>query len=128
MIPLEKNNKMANGGEETMAEVSEAALQRLEEERRKLNPNPTEIRMAVERAKTDTASVNRVRELLGSKLRVETTDGRVFIGTFVGIDDGMNVIMTGVEVSIPLASGKICTQYFPNALFKKQWIASIESA
>ncbi|KDQ54994.1 hypothetical protein JAAARDRAFT_134682 [Jaapia argillacea MUCL 33604] len=43
------------------------------------------------------ASITRLKGLLRRLLRVSTIDGRVFLGTFVGTDDSLNVILISTE-------------------------------
>lgn len=42
-------------------------------------------------------SVNRLNILLRQTLRITITDGRVFLGTFVGTDQPLNIILVNTE-------------------------------
>ncbi|KAE9397876.1 hypothetical protein BT96DRAFT_50808 [Gymnopus androsaceus JB14] len=43
------------------------------------------------------SSISALRELLSSTLRITVTDGRIFLGTFIGTDQPMNILLTETE-------------------------------
>lgn len=45
----------------------------------------------------DTPAIAAVRELLKETLRIVTSDDRVFIGTFVGTDQLLNILLVNTE-------------------------------
>lgn len=46
---------------------------------------------------SNTASIIRLKELLRETIRVRITDGRIFIGTFVGTDQPLNIVLINTE-------------------------------
>jgi N-alpha-acetyltransferase 38, NatC auxiliary subunit len=53
-------------------------------------PSPTH-------SQSDPPSVNEINSLLRQTLRITITDGRVFLGTFVGTDQPLNIILVNTE-------------------------------
>ncbi|KAF7986127.1 hypothetical protein HWV62_38476 [Athelia sp. TMB] len=45
----------------------------------------------------DTPAVSRLKGLLRENLRITTSDGRIFVGTFAGTDQPLNVILINTE-------------------------------
>jgi N-alpha-acetyltransferase 38, NatC auxiliary subunit len=45
----------------------------------------------------NTASIVRLKELLRETFRITVTDGRIFLGTFVGTDSLLNILLINTE-------------------------------
>lgn len=45
----------------------------------------------------DTPAITKLKSLLRQFIRVTTSDGRIFIGTFAGTDKLLNIILTNAE-------------------------------
>jgi small nuclear ribonucleoprotein (snRNP)-like protein len=48
-------------------------------------------------SKSHTPAIAKLQSLLRQYIRVSTTDGRIFIGTFAGTDKLLNIILTNTE-------------------------------
>ncbi|KAF9068474.1 hypothetical protein BDP27DRAFT_1327092 [Rhodocollybia butyracea] len=43
------------------------------------------------------SAVEKLRQLLASTLRISVSDGRIFLGSFIGTDQLMNILLTDTE-------------------------------
>lgn len=51
----------------------------------------------MDQTNSDNAAVLKIKALLTRILRITTTDGRIFIGTFAGTDKPLNIILINAE-------------------------------
>ncbi|EGO19522.1 hypothetical protein SERLADRAFT_479054 [Serpula lacrymans var. lacrymans S7.9] len=63
---------------------------------------------------TEPPSVSELRKLLKETLRIRSQDGRIFVGTFMGTDQLLNILLLNTE------EYRIGTEEYPNGRFVGQ--------
>lgn len=60
-------------------------------------PSPPSSTVSSPPTQRNTPSIQRLKGLLRETIRISITDGRIFIGTFVGTDQPLNVLLINTE-------------------------------
>ncbi|KIJ60096.1 hypothetical protein HYDPIDRAFT_117549 [Hydnomerulius pinastri MD-312] len=74
----------------------------------------------------DTPAIAAVRELLKETLRIVTSDNRVFLGTFVGTDQLLNILMVNTEEYL-LSSEESTGRYVGQVMIPWRLITQVEA-
>lgn len=74
----------------------------------------------------DTAAIAAVRELLKETLRIVTSDNRIFIGTFVGTDQLLNILLVNTKEYI-LGSDTPTGRYVGQVMVPWRLIIQVEA-
>jgi N-alpha-acetyltransferase 38, NatC auxiliary subunit len=77
-------------------------------------------------ASTGVQSIEMLRSLLQESLRISVTDGRTFIGTFVGTDKAMNILMINTEEFRPDLAGVSGGRFVGQVLVPWKLVQKIE--
>ncbi len=73
-------------------------------------------------------SVQQLKDLLRGTLRITTTDGRVFLGTFVGTDTQLNVLLASTDEFrlAPLDSANLDGRFVGLVMIPRKQVVRIE--
>ena len=62
-----------------------------------LTPSPHSSSVSLPTTQHITPAIQRLKDLLRETLRVSILDGRIFLGTFVGTDQPLNILLINTE-------------------------------
>ena len=74
------------------------------------------------------SSVKNLKELLRRTLRITTTDGRIFLGTFVGTDTQLNILLASTDEFrlAPLDSVNLDGRFVGLVMIPRRLVVKIE--